>query len=111
MLGRTVLSEQIGENLKYIMGSSLSTDLDRQTLPRVLVEYRQESDRPAIVRSRANEVIGPDVILMERTEPDARTIVEPQSAAFRLFRWHFQPFALPQPQHPAVTALPPLELQ
>jgi len=29
MLGRTVPSEEIGENLKYIMGSSPSIDLDR----------------------------------------------------------------------------------
>ena len=38
MLGRTVPSEEIGENLEYIIGSSPSTEPDRQTPPRVLVE-------------------------------------------------------------------------
>ena len=35
MLGRTVPSEEIGEHLENVVSSSLSTDLDRQTLPRV----------------------------------------------------------------------------
>ena len=32
MLGRTVPSEEIGEHLENVVSSSLSTDLDRQTL-------------------------------------------------------------------------------
>ena len=30
-----------------------------------------------------------------RSETDARSIVEPQTAPFRLFHWHFQPFPAP----------------
>ena len=52
MLGRTVMSEEIGENLEYIMGSSPSSDLDRQTPSRVLVEHGQKLQRTAVVGSR-----------------------------------------------------------
>ena len=46
MLGRTVPSEEIGEHLENVVQiSSLSTDLDRQTLPRVLVEHGQKLQR------------------------------------------------------------------
>ena len=51
MLGRTVPSEEIGEHLENVVSSSLSTDLDRQTLPRVLVStVRSFSARPSWVR-------------------------------------------------------------
>ena len=49
MLGRTVPSEEIGEHLENVVSSSLSTDLDRQTLPRVLVEHGQKLQRTAVM--------------------------------------------------------------
>jgi hypothetical protein len=70
MLGRTVPSEEMGENLEYIMRSSPSIDLDRQTLPRVLVEHGQKLHGTPVVGSRAHEVIGPDMVLVQRPEPN-----------------------------------------
>ena len=77
MLGRAVMSEELGQNLEHVMGSDLSGHLDRHTLPRVLVEHGQQLQGSTVVRSCAHEVIGPDVTLVQRPEPDARTIVEP----------------------------------
>ena len=87
MLGRTVPSEEIGENLEYIIGSSPSTDPDRQTPPRVLVEHGQELQRSAVMGPRAHEVVGPHVILMQWPEPDARAIVEPTTDPVSVAVW------------------------
>ena len=95
MLGRTVPSEEIGEHLENVVSSSLSTDLDRQTLPRVLVEHGQKLQRTAVMGPRAYEVVGPHVILVQWPEPDARAIVEPQPTPFRLPSGHFQPLLPP----------------
>ena len=58
MLGRTVSSEEIGEHLENVVSSSLSTDLDRQTLPRVLVEHGQKLQRTAVM---VNEGVVTDI--------------------------------------------------
>ena len=91
MLGRTVPSEEVGEDLEYVVRSTPSTHLDCQTLPRVLVEHRQKLQGAAVVRSCAHEVIGPDVVLVQRPEPDARAIVEPQPTPLGLAFGTFRP--------------------
>jgi len=42
-----------------------------------------------------NEVIRPDMTLVRRPEPDARSIIQPQPAALWLFHWDFEPFTAP----------------
>ena len=111
MLGRTVPSEEIGEHLENVVSSSLSTDLDRQTLPRVLVEHGQKLQRTAVMGPRAYQVVGPHVILVQWPEPDARAIVEPQPTPFRLPSGHFQPLLPPDTLHTLVVHLPALDTQ
>ena len=111
MLGRTVPSEEIGQNLEYIVRSGPPPHLDRQTLPRVLVEHRQKFQDAPVVRSRAHEVIGPDVILVQRPEPDARAIVEPQPTPLRLAFGHFQALLTPDLLHTLVVHMPPFDAQ
>lgn len=41
-----------------------------------------------------------------RPEPDARTIVAPETALLRLFLWDFQPFAPPDPFHAPMVHVP-----
>ena len=84
MLRRTVPREELSQDLEHVMGSKLSSDLDRHTLPRVLVEHRQQLQSSTIVRPCAHEVVGPDMITVQRPEPDARAMVEPQPALLRL---------------------------
>ena len=111
MLGRPVPGEEIGQDLEYVVGSDPSGHLDRHTLPRVLVEHGQQLQNSTVVRSRAHEVIGPDVILVQRPEPDARTIVEPQPAPFRLPSRHLEPLLSPDPLHALVIYSPALDTQ
>ena len=93
------------------MSSSPSTDLDRQTLPRILVEYRQQLQSTAVVGPRTHEIVGPHVIPVQRPEPDARAIVEPQPTPFRLPPGHFEPLLPPDPLHTLVVHLPALDMQ
>ena len=79
--------------------------------PRVLVEHRQKLQHTTVVRSRAHEVVGPDVILVQRPEPDARSIVEPHPAPLRLPSRHFEPLLPPDPLHTLVVHLPTLDAQ
>ena len=71
VLRRTVADEQISQRFEYVVGSEPAADLDRQTPSRVLVEHRQQLQWPTVVRPRSHEVVGPDVVLVQRPESDA----------------------------------------
>ena len=53
-----------------------------------------------------HEVVGPNVIPMQRPQPDARSVIEPQPAAFQLLLWNLQPLALPDSLNPLVIDQP-----
>ena len=94
MLGRTVASEEIGQDLEHVVGSDLSSHLDCQTLPRVLVDHGQQLQGSTVVGPLTHEVVGPDMILVQRPEPDARAVAQPQPAPFRLPPGHLEPLLL-----------------
>ena len=79
-----------------------------QTFPGVLIDYCKHSHSLSITRPGQYEIIGPDVVAMSRPQPDARTIVEPQSSSLGLFLWDLQPFPSPDPLHLLVVDLPAL---
>ncbi len=93
------------------MRSSPSIDLDRQALPRVFIEHGQKLYGTPVVGSRAHEVIGPDMVLVQRPEPDVRAIVEPQPAPLRLTSRYFEPLLPPDPLHTLVVHLPTFDAQ
>ncbi len=94
-----------------LVGSDPSGHLDRHTLPRVLVEHGQQLQGSTVVRSCAHEVIGPDVTLVQRPEPDARAIAQPQPAPFRLPSRHLEPLLPPDPLHALVVHSPAFDAQ
>ena len=100
MLGRTVPSEEIGEHLENVVSSSLSTDLDRQTLPRVLVEHGQKLQRTAVM-PRAEVVEHVILVGLSRMHEPS----EPQPTPFRLPSGHFQPLLPPDTLHTLVVHL------
>ena len=53
-----------------------------------------------------HEVIGPYVVGPLGAQPDARTVVQPQTSPLRLFAGHLQPIAPPQALDPLVVDLP-----
>jgi len=53
-----------------------------------------------------NEVIRPNVPGPFGTEPDARSVIQPQSSLLRLFLRHFQAFTAPEPLNTFVIHAP-----
>ena len=65
------MNEQLAEPLEHVLGVQLSFYIDRQALPRVLVDDRQQPVRATLVSAVMHEVVRPDVILVLRPMPDA----------------------------------------
>ena len=57
----------------------------------ILVDQRQQPQRASIVREAADEVVAPHVVLMFRSKPHARAVVQPQPASWLLLRGTFSP--------------------
>ena len=76
-----------------------------------LVNHHHQLHRPSLISPDEDEIPRPHVAAMLRTKPHARPVVQPQPAAFRLFRRHLQPFTTPQSHPPTVTHLSSLRLQ
>lgn len=70
-----------------------------QTFPRVFVDDVQHPYRSAIGGPFSHKIIAPDVVAIQRTKTDARSIVQPQPLPLRLSLGHFQPFLTPQSFH------------
>jgi hypothetical protein len=63
--------------------------MDRQAIPRELIDQIQYPHRPSIVCERADEVVRPDVIGPFRPQPHARTVVAPQATSWFLLLRNF----------------------
>ena len=55
-----------------------------------------------------DEVVRPDMIGPARPKTDARSVIQPQTAAFRLFLGHLQPLSPPDPFNATNADLPSL---
>jgi hypothetical protein len=63
------------------------------------------------MRSRTHEVVAPHVARMRRSEPHARSIVEPQPSSWLLPLRYLQPFPKPDAFDPVLGHLPARMLQ
>ncbi len=70
-------------------------DDNSEAFPGVLVNDREHPKRFAVNGSVSHEVVRPDVIRTFGTEPDARTVTQPQPLPFRLLGRHFESFLSP----------------
>lgn len=61
------------------------------------------------MRLRLHEVVGPDMIAMLRSQPDAGAIIQPKPTARPLFPRYFQPLTAPDPLN-AITSDPPASI-
>ena len=97
MLGRAVAGHEIGETVEHVVGAQSPCDDDREAAPRELVDHRQHAKLAPVLSLILHEVVAPDVIWPLRPQTDARSVVEPETAAFGLFLRDFQPFPPPDP--------------
>ena len=95
MLWCTVPDEQLAKYIQNIPRVQAPLDTYRETLTRMLVDDAQHAEDLSIVGAILNEVIGPDMALVRRPEPHARSIIQPQPPALRLLLRDFQPFTAP----------------
>ena len=59
----------------------------------------------------AHEVIRPDMVIVQRPEPDTGAVVQPQATPLGLAFGHFQALSTPDPLHPLVVHGPTLDAQ
>ncbi len=94
--------EQIGEHVDDIDGFQPPIDSNVQTFMRELIYDVQHSVFPSVMCAVLDEVIGPDMIATLRAQADARSVGEPEPAAFGLLGGNLQPLAPPDPFDPLV---------
>ncbi len=97
MTRHTAKAEQIREHVDHVERLQLASDPDGQALMRELLNDVEHPNPPSIIRAILDEVIGPDVVRVFRSQTDAGYIVEPQPSAFRMFGRHLQPLTSPDP--------------
>jgi hypothetical protein len=72
------------QTLQNIVRAKPSLDNDRQALPAVLVDHCQDPQGPPVMCTVGHKVIGPDMVPMGWSQPDAGTVVKPQAAPLGL---------------------------
>ena len=80
------LHKQRAEPLQDALGVQLPLHVDRQVLPRVLVNDRQHPEGPPLVGAVLHKIVCPYMVLVLGPQPDARAVVEPQPRPFGLLR-------------------------
>ena len=101
-----MLDHGVGQHVDHLITVNPAANLDRQALPRVLVDQLQESYHPSVMHVGTHEVIGPDVIRPLRPQPYAGAVIEPQMTAWLLLLRNLQPLAAPDPLHAILAYVP-----
>ena len=93
--------EQLGQGGKDIVRVEPARDDDRPALAVKLINDSQHSKGSPIVGPVGDEIVGPHVMRILWPYAYARTIVEPQPAAFGLLTPDLKPFPPPDAAAPA----------
>ena len=102
----TTQDEQVRESVDDLSRVELSFHTDRKALSAVFIQDVESSERPAIIGLVMYKVVRPDMILIFRAQPDARSVIHPDPPFLGLFHWHFKPLAPPQTFDTFVIHLP-----
>jgi len=105
-LSDSPIQHHIRQRFDHFIPSQPSRHADRQTLPRVFVDQRQHPQRSPVMRHCAHEIVTPHMVRSFRSQPKARSVVQPQPASRPLFLRHFQPFPPPDPLHSILAYMP-----
>ena len=100
MGGRATQDKLVGEHVDDVGRVELAIDPDRETFPGVFVDEVEHAELPPVMGPALDEVVGPDVIGIFWSQPDAGSVIEPEPAFLGLFLGNFQPFASPDPLDP-----------
>jgi len=92
--------EQFGEHRQNIIALELGLRMDRQALPRVLVDHGKHAERLTIARAVHDEVVASHMTRVLRSKPHAGAIVEPEASAPGPLLRDFEPFTSSYPLDP-----------
>jgi len=106
MFRHPVLKHTVAQHLDYMRTVQPPRHPDRQALACELVDHREQPQATAVVRARFDKIVAPDVIGSLGTQPDARSVVEPQPSSRLLFGRNLQPFPPPDTLHSIFANVP-----
>src|SRR5690606_37881275 len=95
MAGHTTQDEQVRQGVDDVGRVELAIDADCKAFPGELVDDVEHAESPAIVGPTLDEVIGPDMVRVLGSKPDARSVIQPEPPLLRLLVGNLQP--LPPP--------------
>src|SRR5262249_17760169 len=101
--------EEVGQNvdhIDHIDRLELAGDTDRQAFMAELVEHVEHPVLASLVGAVLDKVVGPDMIALLRTQPNARSVGQPEPAALGLLMGNLQPLTLPDTLDPLVVDCP-----
>ena len=101
----------VGQRAHHSGARPTSLATDHQALSGVLIEQVQYPRCATILRSGAHEVVAPRMVPALRPEPNAGSIVEPQTPPRRLLLRNLQPFATPDALDSILANMPVRPLQ
>jgi len=85
----TPADETLTQPLRKVPTGELPRHVDRETLPRELVDNRQHPERPTIRRPVHHEVVAPHMVPVRLPQPNARPVSKAAPSPLRLFRRNF----------------------
>jgi hypothetical protein len=71
MAGNAAQNEQVGEHVDDVRRVKLAIDPDGQAFTRELIDDVQHAIFASVMRSVFDEVVGPNMVLMLRPQPNA----------------------------------------
>jgi hypothetical protein len=98
--------EQIGQHVDDVRGLEPAGDPDRQALVGELVEDVEHPVLPPVMGPVLDKVVGPDVVGVLGSQPDAGPVRQPEPATLGLLVWYLEPLASPDPFDPLVVDHP-----
>lgn len=101
-----VLDHGLGKHVDDLVAVDPAAHIDRQALPRVLVDQVQKAHNSSVMGESAHEIVCPDVMRPLWPQPHTRAVIEPQTAARFLLLRNLQSFATPNPLHAVLAHVP-----
>ncbi len=106
-----VSEEQLAQHMQHVLAVEPAPDMNGQAFTGKFVDDGQHAECLAIMGAIHDEIVAPDVVSVCRPQPDARSVIQPQPASFRLFVRNLEPFAPPDALYPFETDGPAILLK
>ena len=104
--GSSPLHHEVSQDGENALAVHTTRNLDRQALTRELVDHGEHTELTPAPGAVLHEVISPDVIGMLGPEPYARTVIQPEPTALRLFLGNTKAHPPPDPSNTLVVHMP-----